>query len=483
MSRDLSDLALIAARGTSRAEVPAPTGPLAAALAGIGGDAPEARLLGRAALLGLHARAGRPLGQAAAPPPAEVPAPDSPLPPALAALLPRMLGLGPELSGLALEDVERGGWTLNAAQVLKLWNRDGALARPLWVRADARAWATLERHPLHAQAQKAAEELAWREQLEALGAARGTDPGAAARDLTELWGTQSADRRKELLALVRRDLRPEDRPLLDLATRDRSPEIAKQARQLLGHLPGPLQDELLALLPQAVKVSGLLKKKVTFGAFDLPAALGKPRAGQYDDSDLHRLLGALPTPLILGTLGLDWKDLHRAARDQHWSLASELQAPPEPGPEPLAPALALARLRQLAGQPQVSGEKLLAAAQAPGVDLSAQPADLQTALAARAVALHQYEHSWQARELTALLRRALSPDLSVPPPTPLPFEMPPRPKKLPTWQTPAEWEDRQRQDHAQREQAALEAWRDLQDTLKLRREWRGALAAQPTPRP
>ncbi|KQR01031.1 DUF5691 domain-containing protein [Deinococcus sp. Leaf326] len=482
MSRDLRELAAAALRGTSRAELPAPTGALAPALASVPGDAPEALLLGRAALLGLHARAGAPLGLATAPPPPEQPAPERPLPPALAGLLPRLLGMDPVLTQQTLESVAVRGWTLNAAQVLSLSARNGDFTRLIWTLADARARATLNLHPSHRQAQKAEEGLAWLLRLSALQEHRQADPETAVQDLTELWAEQGADRRKELLALVRRDLRPEDRPVLELATRDRSPEIAKQARQLLGHLPGPLQDELLALLPQAVKVSGLLKKKVTFGAFELPAALGKPRAGQYDDGDLHRLLGALPTPLILQTLKLSWKELHKAARDHHWSLASELQEPPEPTPEPLSPDTARARLRDLAGQPRVSAEKMLEAAQAPGLDLSAEPASLQTALAVRTLGLFQQEGlTWQARELAALLRRTLSPDLSVPPPTPAAFEMPPRPKKLPTWQTPADWEERQRHDHAARENAALQTWRDLQHTLKLRREWRGALAAQPTP--
>ena len=482
MSRDLNDLALVATRATSRAELPAPAGPLAGARAGLPGDTPEALLLGRAALLGLHARAGAPLGRASAPPPPEQPAPTRPLPPRLAALLPRLLGLDTVLTRQALEDVAARGWTLNATQLLDLTARSAESTRLLWTLADARARATLDLHPSHKQAQKAEENLVWTLRLSAVQERRQTDPAAAVQDLTGLWAEQGADRRKELLALVRKGLRPEDRPLLELATRDRSPEIAKQARQLLGHLPGPLQDELLALLPQAVKVSGLLKKKVTFGAFDLPAALGKPRAGQYDDGDLHRLLGALPTPLILETLKVGWKDLHKAARDQHWSLASELQEPPGPEPAVPDPDTARARLRELAGQPTVSAEKLLDAARVPGLDLPALPAEVQVALAVRTHSLFQHEGlTWQARELAALLRRTLAPDLTVPPPTPRTFEMPPRPKKLPTWQTPADWEERQRHEYTQREEAAAEAWRELQATLKLRREWRDALADHPTP--
>ncbi|EYB67261.1 hypothetical protein DEIPH_ctg046orf0067 [Deinococcus phoenicis] len=481
MSRDLRDLAVVATRGTSRAELPAPAGALAQALSSVPGDTPEARLLGRAALLGLHARAGTPLLKAAAPPPTPLPGPDRPLPPALAALLPTLVRA--DLTAPALETVSAHGWTLNAAQVLALHGQNPDLAHSLWTLADVRARATLDAHPLHRQAQKAGEEAAWAARLEALAELRRSDPARAAQELQELWAAQPADRRRELLALVRRDLRPGDRPLLETATRDRSPELQKQVRQLLGHLPGPLQDELLALLPQAVKVSGPLKKKITFGAFDLPAALGKPRAGQYDDGDLHRLLGALPTPLILKALGVSWDELHRAARAHHWSLANELQEPPPPVPEPLDPATARARLRDLAGQPKVSPEKLLDAVRAlllnPGADLVAEPVDLQVTLAARALHLFQREgQSGVVPGLAGLLGERLSPDLTLPPPTPLPFELPPLPKKLPSWQTPADWEERQRQQHAQREHAALQAWRDLTSTLRLRREWRHALAAQ-----
>ncbi|MPY66470.1 hypothetical protein F8S09_07135 [Deinococcus sp. SDU3-2] len=482
MSRDLRELAVIATRGTSRAELPAPSGPLAGALASVPGDTPEALLLGRAALLGLYARAGAPLGKAAAPPPTPLPAAERPLPPALAALLPRLIRMDAVLAAEALNTVTARGWTLNAAQVLALHRQQPDLARDLWSLADGRARVTLDAHPLHAQAQKAEEKAAWGARLAALAEGRRHDPAQAAGELQELWATQPADRRKDLLALVRQDLRPEDRPLLEGAARDRSPEVQKQVRQLLGHLPGPLQDELLALLPQAVKVSGLLKKKVTFGAFDLPAALGKPRAGQYDDSDLHRLLGALPTGLILETLGLGWEELEKAARARHWSLANELHGPPPPAPPPLDPETARARLRDLARQPRVSPEKLLLAVQAllpdPWADLGAEPTDLQTALAVRALDLIQRGgQSGLVQGLAGLLGQRLSPDLTVPPPTPLPFELPPRPKQLPSWQTPADWEESERQSHAYREQAAFQAWRELTDTLRLRREWRDALAA------
>ncbi|GAA5513809.1 hypothetical protein Dcar01_02557 [Deinococcus carri] len=485
MSRDLRELAVIATRGTSRAELPAPAGALAQALSSVPGDTPEARLLGRAALLGLHARAGAPLLKAPAPP-AALPAPERPMPPVLATLLPPLVRTDPSLAARALDTVSARGWTLNAAQVLALYRQEADLAPALWTLADLRARATLDAHPLHGQAQKDGEEAAWAARLAALAELRRSGPAQAVQDLQALWASQPADRRKELLALLRRDPRPEDRPLLETATRDRSPEVQKQARQLLGHLPGAFQDELLALLPQAVKVSGTLKKKLTFGAFDLPAALGKPRAGQYDDSDLHRLLGALPTPLILKTLGVGWDELHKAARAHHWSLANELQEPPPPVPESLDPATARARLRDLAGQPKVSPEKLLDAVRAlllnPGADLVAEPVDLQVTLAARALNLFQREgQSGVVPGLAGLLGERLSPDLTLPPPTPLPFELPPLPKKLPSWQTPAEWEESQRQQHAQREQAAFRAWRDLTDTLRLRREWRDALAAHSTP--
>ncbi|WP_026332597.1 DUF5691 domain-containing protein [Deinococcus apachensis] len=482
MSRELRDLALVATRGTSRAELPAPAGPLAPALASVPGDTPEARLLARAALLGLHARAGAPLLRAAAPPPPPVPAAEAPLPPALAALLPTMIRTGSALTARALATVAVRGWTLNAAQVLALYQQQPDLAQDLWSLADARARVTLEAHPLSRQARKAGELTAWHARLAALTERRAHDPAQAALELEELWVSQPADRRKDLLALMRRDLHPGDRPLLETATRDRSPEVQKQARQLLGHLPGPLQDELLALLLQAVKVSGRLNRKITFGAFDLPAALGQPRAGQYDDGDLHRLLGALPTGLILRTLGVTWAELHQAARAHHWSLANEVQEPPPPLPEPPDPETARARLRDLAGQPQVSAETLLDAVRAmlpdPWADLVAEPVDLQVTLAARAVGLVQREgQSGPVRGLTGLLGDRLSPDLTLPPPTPLPFELPPRPNKLPTWQTAADWEERQRLDHAQREQAAFQAWRELQGVLRLRREWRDALAA------
>ncbi|PYE53918.1 DUF5691 domain-containing protein [Deinococcus yavapaiensis] len=483
MSGDLRELAAVATRGTSRADLPAPTGPLAAALTAVPGDTPEALLLGRAALLGLHARAGASLGRAAALPPTPLPPPERPLPADLAALLPALLRADPALIAEALRTVAARGWTLNAAHILAVHGQNANLAHALWTLADARARVTLDAHSLHKQARKAEEDATWAASLRALGERRATNPEAAARELQAQWAEQPAERRKELLTLVRRDLRQEDRALLEAATRDRSPDLQKQARQLLGHLPGPLQDELLRLLPQAVKVSGFLKQKITFGAFDLPAALGKPRAGQYDDSDLHRLLGALPTPLVLTTLNVRWDDLHHALRSHHWSLAQELQAPQSPAPPPLDVDTARARVRDLAGQPSVTAEKLLDAvrALAASTDLSAEPPALQAALATRTLNVIQIAGlTPSARELTRLLRLTLSPDVTIPPPTPRAFELPPRPKQLPTWQTPAAWEERQRQEHAQKETSAVQAYADLVDTWRVRRAWRAALAAHPT---
>lgn len=486
MSRDLRELAVVATRGTVRAELPSPLGAsvpaLTHALDSVPGETPEALLLGRAALLGLHARAGAPLARAATPPPTPLAAPERPMPSALAALLPALAHTDAVLLDGALSTVAARNWTLNAVQILALHARNANLARTLWTLADQRARATLDAHPLHKQAQKAEEQAAWAARLAALAERRVSDPAEAVRALQDLWASEGADRRRELLALVRRDLRPEDRPLLEGATRDRSPELQKQARQLLGHLPGPLQDELRALLPQAVKVSGLLRKKITFGAFDLPAALGKPRAGQYDDSDLHRLLGALPTDTVLSTLKVGWDELHKAMRDHHWSLAHELSPPRAPAPTSPDPEAARARLRDLVRQPEVSEEKLHDAVAALGEepDLTAESAEVQTALAVRTFGFLQRSGlTWHTRHLTTALVRGLSPDLTVPPPTPRPFEMPPRPKKLPTWQTPAEWEERQRNDHASNEYAAMEAWRELDGALRVRRAWRDTLAAHP----
>ncbi|UBV44661.1 DUF5691 domain-containing protein (plasmid) [Deinococcus taeanensis] len=482
MSRDLHQLAVVATRGTSRMELPAPSGALKEALSSVPGDTPEALLLGRAALLGLHARAGAPLVPAAAPPPTLLAAAARPIPAPLAALLPALHRTDPELAAQALGTVMARGWTLNAAQVLRLHHLAPDLTRLLWTLADVRARATLDAHPLHRQAQKAEADAAWTATLEGLAEARRTDPERAAQHLQALWVSQPAEQRRALLALVRRDLRPEDRPVLDTATQDRSHDLQKQARQLLGHLRGPLQDELLTALTQAVKVSGQANKKITFGAFDLPPALGRPRAGHADDSDLHRLLGALPTPLILETLQVSWQALLKAARAHHWSLPNELQEPPASAPDALAvpPTVAHGRLRELIKQPTVSARTLWAAVcplQDLG-DLMAQPGDVQTALLGRTLDLFQREGTtWETTQLRDVLGRGLCPDLTVPMPAPRPFELPPRPTKLPSWQTPASWEDSQRHEHARREEAAFEAWRALTHSFQVRRQWRDTLAA------
>ena len=101
----LQELARVALRGTARAELPGwPASPLADALARLETANAEAALLSRAALAGLHARAGTPLGRAETPPPVTLPTAANPLPEQLWPLL-RPLNETP-VAALVLADVQ-----------------------------------------------------------------------------------------------------------------------------------------------------------------------------------------------------------------------------------------------------------------------------------------------------------------------------------------------------------------------------------------
>ncbi|MGX9687005.1 DUF5691 domain-containing protein [Deinococcus wulumuqiensis] len=302
-------------RHRPRRRAPPPHTPLGEALARLQAETPEATLLARAALSGLHARASAVMERAETPPPTTLPPAEKPLPAPLWPLLRQLLN-GPAFES-ALHDLSAREWTLSAAQVLELYASHPTLAAGLWPLLDERGKAVLNAHPLHKAWEKAEAQAQWEARLDALREAREADAGAGAAQTLELWKETDADGRRDLLDMLKQDILLEDLPLLQHAEKDRSAEVRRRARMLQGHLPGPLQDELLALLPQAVQVQ---QNKISFKPFDLPEALGKVKTGAYDDSDLHRLLGALPFELVRKTLGVQGPALATAAQKKNWAL-------------------------------------------------------------------------------------------------------------------------------------------------------------------
>lgn len=431
MTSPLKDLAATALRGTARAELPKPdSGPLGEALSRVSADTPEQLLLARAALAGLHARAGKALDTTQTPPPTTLPPAAHPLPAALWPLL-RQLRNSPAFES-ALQDVLAKEWTLSAAQVLELDTGHQPPTTALWPLLDERGKAVLDAHPLHKAWEKAEAQAQWEARLDALQEARAADPTAGAAQTLELWKETNADGRRDLLDMLERQLLPADLPLLQHAEKDRSAEVQRRARMLQGHLPGPLQDELLALLPQAVQVQ---QNKISFKPFDLPEALGKVKTGAYDDSDLHRLLGALPFSLLLKALDVRGEQLLQAAEKKHWQLVRQLRA-------------------------QRDRERPERAAKAPPV-LKAGDA---------AAWLKSIQEKGQRDPVTFdLLTQSLDPATEIAAPEPLPFALPLRPKD--SHHSPTAWEERQKYLHAERQAEAEAAWRTLTEILRLRREW------------
>lgn len=476
MSRDLRALAAAALRGTARAELPSPSSSaLGAALARIQAETPEAALLARAAVAALYERAGKPLQTAETPPPVPAPPAERPLPPALGRLLLRFADLSTPLARLALADAEKRGWTLGGELALRLYAARADLAPALWPLLDERAQVTLREHPMRAKWEKATAEVQWQARLGALEERRRRDPEKGAAELLELWKESKADERRDLLALLRRTLHEADRPLLAHAATDRVNELSKGARQLQGHLPGPLQDRLRAVLRQAVVPApsrGKSGRKLTFPPFVLPPELGKPKANDYHDSDLHRLLGALPTPLVLETLGLNWDTLTTGLQSQHWSLIHELT-----NPEVAAPTTDVwTSLRGYSEGEHYDPHHLSALLETIDAAPPSEQPLLRGVLVKTLSEARQSGPTWLTTELLLMLGRLLDPDTPVPDPDPPPFELPPRPKQFSSWQTPERWEEEQRSayDRQQAEYAALR--HDLTATLRLRREWQGALA-------
>lgn len=436
----LKELAATALRGTARADVPPPPHtPLGEALARLQAETPEATLLARAALSGLHARASAVMEKAETPPPATLPPAGKPLPAPLWPLLRQLLN-GPAFES-ALHDLSAREWTLSAAQVLQLYASHPTLAAGLWPLLDERGKAVLNAHPLHKAWEKAEAQAQWEARLDALREAREADAGAGAAQTLELWKETDADGRRDLLDMLKQDILPEDLPLLQHAEKDRSAEVRRRARMLQGHLPGPLQDELLALLPQAVQVQ---QNKISFKPFDLPEALGKVKTGAYDDSDLHRLLGALPFELVRKTLGVQGPALATAAQKKNWALGQYIHQ------------LAREYTRRLVAkrglrQPQ-SGE-------VPATTTPEQVVEW----------LKSIQEKGQRDPATLdLLAQSLDPATEIAMPEPLPLVLP-RPQG--SHHPPAAWQENQQHLHAERQAEAEAAWRSLTGILRLRREW------------
>ncbi|MFC6592975.1 hypothetical protein ACFP81_13840 [Deinococcus lacus] len=206
MSTPLKELAQVALRGTARAELPKlAASPLADALARLETANVEAALLSRAALAGLHSRAGVPLLPAETPLPATLPPAQSPLPEKLWPLL-RQLAETPALA-TALADVQARGWTLSAAQTLNLLSHMGLTKAEqcrhlFWPLLDERGQAVLDAHPIHSAWQQADAAAKWQAQLDALRELRQADAEAGAAQTSQLWQEVKADERCDLLNLI-----------------------------------------------------------------------------------------------------------------------------------------------------------------------------------------------------------------------------------------------------------------------------------------
>ena len=307
---DLELLTLAARRGTARQAVPEPSAsPLGAALSRIERDTPEATLLARAALAGLHAQAGRAPTRASTPAPIfqsqEAPAQTAPA--EVVALLPHL-----QPHSLVLEDALRRlhahGLTLNAADALPLLKvHDTTILNSgaLWPVLDEVGRWLARLNPVwsdHDPAQPS-EEVALERLKRELVEAHASDPEATAQELLKGWPDLKAEARRTALNAVTGSLHPADLPLLQLAQKDRLDDVRRLARLLPAHLPGELQQEVVACLRASFKIghNGVPRLTLT----DYPAALGEADSRNPNDSDVARLLGALPLSLTLSTIGTD----------------------------------------------------------------------------------------------------------------------------------------------------------------------------------
>jgi len=300
---DLTRLSTAARRGTSRSGLPEPSATaLGTVLAQVRRETPEATLLARAALAGLHAQAGRTFPRPGTPAPTFTASePSLPGPPeAFGALLPE-LAQQPDVLREALTLLHQAGRRLGAAQAYPLLalNDQGGdpLRASLWPVLNEHARWLARLHPVwkRQNPETPSASLYLLRLRRELVEAHAADPEAVAADLLAHWPELKADARRVALGAVASSPHPADWPVLRLALNDRVADVQRQARLLQGHLPGEVQAAVRAALPTWFRRErGKLKVVTGEGV----PALGEPDAGSTSDkladSELGRLLGALP---------------------------------------------------------------------------------------------------------------------------------------------------------------------------------------------
>lgn len=329
---ELGQLSVAARRGTSRTGLPEPAGTrLGQALARVQRNTPEAVLLARAALAGLHARAGRTPDVPTLPAPQFIPAelPEAAISPALEDLLP-MLAQQPEVLREALTLLHPTGRRLNAVQARSLLTLNDGGGDPmhgtLWPVLNEHARWLVRLHPVwkrqDPETLPASVQLA-RLRRELVEAHAGT-PEQTVADLVARWPALKADERRVALGAAASSLHLADWPLLQLAMNDKLPDVRRRALLLQGHLPGEVQEAVRAALPGWFRREKG-KLKVVKGPY--VEALGQPdlmNRQDHGDSELSRLLGALDGSELLSLLSLDMPELLYAVGMYSEHLGSSL---------------------------------------------------------------------------------------------------------------------------------------------------------------
>ena len=224
------------------------------AAAGAGADA-ERRLLLAAGAAAVYRLAGYVAAAADEPP---VPAPDESLPacsPA-AALLLRLVVVGPheDLLPEALDRLRRADLRLPFELLpLALGRREPELraallpvlgARGRWLSGFNRAWAWAAETPAGETAHVPADaETIWQEgsagqRIALLRRLRAVDPERGRRWATAAWKQEKADFRQDMLRALAVALSADDEPLIEAALDDRAAAVRTEAAELLARLPG-----------------------------------------------------------------------------------------------------------------------------------------------------------------------------------------------------------------------------------------------------
>lgn len=363
---------------------------------------------------------------------------------------------------MALQDVQKRGWTLTTEQAQALLDADRYVARHLWPVLDEQARAHFADHAMKADYEREALEEHWAGIFADLKELRAADPATGAertRQLYEqLWASENFHEKHnisgQIIGILWADTLTQDEALIF------SDFPNKYLKALRGRFAGPIQDEWLGILKESIAYQ---RKRWRFEAF-------KPTETLLHCFFLGEMgnmfLSALTLTVILQTLDTTAEELLRDAQRSKQPFARIVE-------HFLKDELKSQRVFNFSPEEIGSIEQDDIKQYSLKIPSKKTPLLVERALRLIQEQASQTEAYWA---LSALVPK-LEMDAQIKQPQPIPFVMPELPNKRWSERTVARWEKKQAEQHLKNQEVAERKWHEIMDTLRLRREWAAVLGA------